>query len=154
KATDPVGRISSYGYDTNNIDLLTVYQRNPAGASTDPYGFAADKIAGYTYNSLHEPLTSTDTSGKSTIYGYNSYGQIQSVQNAKMETTSYGYGDGTSGKPIGYLTSITSPVFNGNSAVTAFLYDSANRVRTVTDTDGYATTTDYDNLDRKTKITY
>ena len=56
--------------------------------------------------------------------------------------------------PDGYLASITSPPFNGNSAVTTFAYDSFNRVRTVTDSDGYAVTTDYDNLDRKTKMTY
>jgi len=31
KATDPVGRVTSSVYDTNNIDLLTTYQRNPGG---------------------------------------------------------------------------------------------------------------------------
>src|SRR5712691_10169187 len=61
KATDPLGRVTSYVYDTNNIDLLTTYQRNPAGASIDPGGANADKIASYTYNALHEPLTATDT---------------------------------------------------------------------------------------------
>jgi len=154
KATDPAGRVTSFVYDANNVDLLTVYQRNPAGGSVDPSGAAADKVASYTYNSLHEPLTATDAAGQTTVYQYDSYGQIQSLQNPKLEITTYGYGDGSSDKPIGYLTSITSPVFDGNSAVTTFLYDSMNRVRTVTDSDGYATTTDYDNLDRKTKIVY
>jgi RHS repeat-associated protein len=154
KATDPVGRVSSSVYDTNNIDLLTVYQRNPNGASVDPGGAPADKISSYTYNALHEPLTETDAAGQTTTNSYNSAGQILTRENARHEATTYGYGDGSAGKPIGYLTSITSPLFNGNSAVTSFLYDSANRVRTVTDTDGYATTTDYDNLDRKTKVTY
>ena len=156
KVTDPLtlGRVTSYVYDTNNIDLLTAYQRNPAGMSFPPGIGPSDKIASFTYNALHEPLTATDTAGQITIYGYNSYGQLQSVQNAKSEITNYGYGDGTAGKPVGYLTSITSPLFNGSSAVTNFAYDSANRVRTVTDSDSYTTTTDYDNLDRKTKITY
>ncbi len=72
-------------------------------------------------------------------------------QNARGETTTFGYG-GT--VPDGYLASITSPPFNGNSAVTTFAYDSFNRVQTVTDSDGYAVTTDYDNLDRKTQVTY
>ena len=72
-------------------------------------------------------------------------------QNARGEITSFAYG-GT--VPDGYLASLTSPPFNGNSAVTTFAYDSFNRVRTVTDSDGYAVTTDYDNLDRKTKVTY
>jgi len=154
KASDPVGRVTNSVYDTTNIDLLTVYQRNPSGSSFDPGGAHADKIAGCTYNGLHEPLTATDAAGQTTNYSYNPYGQLMSVQNARLETTSYGYGDGSSGKPIGYLTSITSPVFNGSSAVTSFTYDGFNRIRTVTDTDGYAVTTDYDSLDRKTKITY
>src|SRR5207248_10062955 len=55
----------------------------------------------------------------------------------------------------GYLTSITSPLFNGSSAVTNVTYDSTNRVRTVTgNPDNYTLTTDYDNLDRATQITY
>src|SRR5207302_5614845 len=61
--------------------------------------------------------------------------------------------DGTS-VPNGYLDSITGPLFNGSSAVTNFTYDGANRIRTVTDSDGYIVTTDYDNLDRPTQITY
>ena len=154
KATDPVGRVTSSVYDSNNIDLLTVYQRNPNGASVDPSGAPADKIASYTYNALHEPLTEIDAAGQTTLNSYNSFGQILTRENARHEVTTYGYGDGSGGKPVGYLTSITGPLFNGSSAVTSLLYDSANRVRTVTDTDGYATTTDYDNLDRKTKVTY
>ena len=154
KATDPVGRVTSSVYDTNNIDLLTVYQRNPSGASVDPSGAPADKISSYTYSALHEPLTETDAAGQTTVNFYNSFGQILTRENARHEVTTYGYGDGTAGQPVGYLISITGPLFNGNSAITSLLYDSANRVRTVTDTDGYTTTTDYDNLDRKTKVTY
>ena len=153
KATDPVGRVTSYVYDTNNIDLLTVYQKNPAGVSTDPSGAAADKIASYTYNSLHESLTATDAAGQATTYTYNASGQMLTRTNAKNETTTFGYGD-RSGVPNGYLASITSPLFNGSSAVTNFTYDSANRLRTVTDSDGYAVTTDYDSLDRPVTMTY
>ena len=56
--------------------------------------------------------------------------------------------------PPGCLASITSPPFNSVSAVTNFTYDSFKRVRTVTDSDNYTVTTDYDNLDRKIKVTY
>src|SRR6266404_3948225 len=156
KATDPVGRVTSYVYDTNNIDLLTVYQKNPAGVSTDPSGAAADKVASYTYNSLHEPLTAADAAGKTTTYTYRSdgHGQLQSAQNAKGETTTYGYGPVT-GVPTDYLASVTSPTFNNLSAVTSLTYDSANRVRTVTSSpDNYTVTTDYDALDRTTQISY
>jgi RHS repeat-associated protein len=155
QASDPIGRVTSYVYGTNNIDLLTVYQRNPSGVSTDPNGAAADKVASYTYNSLHEPLTVTDAAGQVTTNSYrpDGHGQLQSVQNAKGETTSYGYGPAT-GVPTDYLASITSPPFNGASAITTFTYDSANRVQTVTDSDGYTITTAYDNLDRPTQIGY
>jgi RHS repeat-associated protein len=99
----------------------------------------------------HEPLTDTDTAGQVTTFTYNGSGQMLTRENAKHEITTFGYG-GT--VPNGYLASITSPAFNGSSAVTSFAYDSFNRIRTATDSDGYAVTTDYDNLDRETKITY
>jgi RHS repeat-associated protein len=156
KSTDPVGRVTSYVYDTNNIDLLTVYQQRPGGASTDPFGMPADQIASYTYNLLHEPLTVTDAAGKTTTYTYrpDGHGQLQSIQNARAETTTYSYGP-VSGVPTDYLASITSPAFNGTSAVTSFTYDSANRVRTVTSSpDNYTVTTNYDNVDRPTKVSY
>src|SRR5207244_9630591 len=114
-------RVTSHADDTENIDLLTVDQKSPAGASTDPSGAAADKIASYTYNSLHESLTATDTAGETTTFAYNAYGQMLTRTNAKNETTTFGYGDETS-VPNGYLASITSPLFSGSSAVTNFTY--------------------------------
>ena len=145
QSTDPVGRVTSYTYDSNNIDLLTVRQNT---------GSNNDLLRTLTYNSLHEALTDKDAAGQTTTYTYNASGQILTVQNAKNETTTYAYGDGTTGRPIGYLTSITSPPFNNVSAITTFTYDSANRVRTLTDSDGYTVTTDYDNFDRPTQLTY
>jgi YD repeat-containing protein len=145
KSTDPVGRVMTYVYDTNNIDLLEIRQTT---------GTANELVRKLIYNLQHEPLTDTDAAGQVTTFGYNTYGQIITRENAKHEITTFGYGDGTAGHPIGYLTSITSPPFNNVSAVTSFTYDSANRVRTVTDSDGYTVTTDYDNLDRPIQITY
>ena len=142
KATDSVGRVISSIYDTNNVDLLEVRQTT---------GTNNDLLRSYTYNTLHEPLTETDAAGQTTVFSYNPFGQMLTRQNARNETTTFSYG-GT--VPDGYLATITSPLFNGNSAVATFAYDSLNRVRTVTDSDGYAVTTDYDSLDRKTKITY
>ena len=143
KATDPVGRVTSFIYDTNDVDLLEI--RQTTGANND-------LLRKFTYNTQHEPLTDTDAAGQVTSFTYNTYGQILTRENAKHEITTFAYG-GT--VPDGYLASITSPPFNGNSAVTTFAYDGFNRVRTVTDSDGYATiTTDYDNLDRKTQVTY
>src|SRR6266536_2916317 len=142
RSTDPVGRVMSYVYDTNNIDLLEIRQTT---------GGANELLSKFTYNSQHEPLTDTDAAGQATTYFYNTYGQMLTRTNAKNETTTLAYG-GT--VPDGYLASVTSPPFNSVSAVTNFTYDSSNRVRTVTDSDGYAVTTDYDNLDRPVTITY
>ena len=145
KSIDPIGRVMAYVYDSNNIDLLEVRQTT---------GTANELLRKFTYNSQHERLTDIDAAGQATTFTFNSYGQMLTRKNAKNETTSFAYGDGTSGHPIGYLTSITSPPFNSTSAVTAFAYDNANRVRAVTDSDGYTITTDYDNLDRPITVTY
>ncbi len=152
KVVDPMGRVTSQAYDTNLIDLLATYQRNPAGASADPDEQAADLVASFTYNGQHQPLTSTDAAGQTTTTTYTSYGQLSTVTNARNEQTTYAYGGGS--VPASYLASVTGPVFNGSSPVTTYGYDSANRVHTVTDTDSYVATTDYDDLDRKSKITY
>jgi RHS repeat-associated protein len=150
--TDPAGRVKSYLYGPDNIDVLEVYQRNPTGASLDPDGQHADKIAAYTYNSLHEPLTETDAAGQVTTYTYNNSGQILTRTNAKNETTTYTYG-GT--VPAGYLDSITSPPFNGVSAVTSFGFDSFRRVQKITnEADQSTVAMEYDSLDRKITVTY
>ncbi len=142
RARDPLGRASSYVYDANDVDLLEIRQTT---------GGANELIRQFSYNSQHEPLIDTDVAGQQTTYTYNAYGQILTRTNAKNETTTFAYGGSV---PNGYLASITSPPFNNVSAVTSFTYDSANRVRTVTDSDGYTITTDYDNLDRPIQVTY
>ncbi len=145
KAIDPVGRVMSYIYDTNGIDLLEIRQTT---------GAANELVRQLTYNPQHQPLTDRDAAGQVSTFAYNAYGQILTRKNAKDETITYAYGDGTLGHPVGYLSSVMSPQFNNVSAVTAFTYDLANRVRTVTDSDNYVITTDYDNLDRPTQVTY
>jgi RHS repeat-associated protein len=151
KSTDPVGRVMSYTYDTNQIDLLEVRQKT---------GTNNELLRTFTYNCPnqppHVPCTETDAADQKTFYSYNPNGQILTRTNAKNEITSYAYYvTDTLTTPRGYLESVTSPSFNGNSAVTVFTYDGARRVRTVTKVaDDYTTTTDYDNLDRKTKVTY
>lgn len=142
KTTDPLGRVMTYVYATNLIDLLEIRQTT---------GTNNELLRKFTYNSLHEPLTDTDAAAQITTYAYNTQGQMLTRMNAKNETTTFSYG-GTA--PAGYLQSITSPPFNSVSAVTTLAYDSLKRVRTVTDSDNYTVTTDYDNLDRKIKVTY
>ena len=157
KSTDPKGRVTSYQYAENGVDLIAVFQRNPSGQSQDPDGFAADEIFGCTYTDTesHLPHVVTDPAGQTTTYTYTASKQPETVTNADGIST-YAYGDGSSlEKPIGYLTSITSPEVNGSSAVRSFRYDSAHRVQTVTTSpDGYSLTIQYDALDRPTQITY
>ncbi|HEV2804206.1 MAG TPA: RHS repeat-associated core domain-containing protein [Chthoniobacterales bacterium] len=143
KEVDAVGRVTTYLYDPYGFDVEEV--RQTRGATTD----LLRKTTYDTYK--HLPLTVTDAAGQVTTYTYTIDAQLQTRKNAKNETTTYAYG-GTA--PPGYLESITSPPFNSVSAVTRFGYDGAKRVRTIADSDSYTTTTDYDNLDRKIKVTY
>ncbi len=157
KETDPTGRVKSNLYDTNDVDVLEVYQRNAKGVSVDPEGKPADKIAAYTYNGFHDRLTETDAAGQTTHYLYNSYGQLLMRTNAKGEPTTYTYDrdQDRNDETDGYLISITSPPFNDVSAVTSFTYDYANRIRTVTsEADQYTITRFYDEIDRTTFVLY
>lgn len=142
KAIEPLGRTMSFVYAANNIDLLEIRQTT---------GTSNELQRKFTYNALHEPLTERDAAGQVTTYTYNAQGQLLTRRNARNEITAYAYG-GT--VPAGCLRSITGPAFNNVSGVTRFTYDSFKRVRTVTDSDNYTVTTDYDDLDRKTKVTY
>jgi RHS repeat-associated protein len=142
KTIDPVGRVMSYVYDTNNVDLLEIRQTR---------GTNNELLRKFTYDDRHQTLTDTDAAGQVATFSYNAQGQILTSKNAKSETTTYAYGGAV---PAGCLASIASPPFNGNSAVTTFAYDSFKRVRTVTDSDNYTVAIDYDNIDRKTKVTY
>lgn len=68
----------------------------------------------------------TDPNAGVTTYNYDGSGRLSTVQNANT----------------------------GNPVVLTLTYDSADRIRTRTDSQGYVLTYDYDNLDRVTKITY
>jgi RHS repeat-associated protein len=135
---DPSGRSTSYKYDSTGIDLLEVRQTTNG---------ANELLTKNTYDPQHPHLikTTTDASGQTTTYTYNGAGQIATITNARKEKTTFSY-DGN-----GYLKTITDAL---PGATTSFTYDGFGRVRTVTDAEGYAITTDYDNLDRPTITTY
>jgi len=135
---DPVGRTTAFIYDTNAIDLLEIRQRGSAGY---------ERLAKFTYNSQHLPLTSTDASGQTTTNTYNPRGQLLTTTNPKGETTTLNYDTN------GYLISIDGPL-PGSGDSTYFTYDPQGRVRTETDPDGYVLTYAYDNLNRLTRVTY
>lgn len=142
RLTDPLGRTTTYTYAANGIDLLEVRQIN---------GQSTDLLQSFTYNSQHLPLTATDVAGQTTIYAYNTQGQLLTVTTppragiTENRTTTYAYDTN------GYLQSVTGPA---PGATTSYTYDGYGRARTVTDSDGYVVTTDYDALDRPTRDTY
>ena len=142
---DPKGRVTTYKYDSNDIDLVAIYQENPLGKSTDSYGKSADLIASYSYNGQHLPLTAIDASGQTTIYTYNGFGQPLTVTNAKNQLTTFVY------DAQGYLQTITAAI---PGAVTTFTYDGYGRIYTVTDSSGYTVAQTYDAMDRPLVTTY
>lgn len=154
KATDPLNRETTYVYDTNDIDLLEVRQKT--GAST------YEVLAKATYTQ-HLPLTTTDASGQVTTYTYNSAGQLRTVTNAKAETTTFWYHPtglaadvdfaNLSATATGYLVMVDGPL-TGIADSIRTTYDGFGRVRTVTESEAYAVTTEYDLFDRPTLITY
>jgi RHS repeat-associated protein len=137
-SVDPVGRTITYVYDTNGIDLLQV--RQTRGADNE-------LLSTMTYDAQHRPLTVTDAAGQTRTNVYNARGQILSISDALGETTTFSYDTN------GYLLTITGPLQNATD-IASCTYDSVGRLRTSTDTEGYALTYDYDALDRPTQITY
>ena len=137
--TDPIGRTTNYVYAANNIDLLTTQQLT---ASPSTYQTIASLS---NYNAAHEPQTITGANGQSWQYSYNAAGQVTTTTDPNADATTYNY------DTLGRL----STVINANQkTVLTLTYDSADRVATRTDSEGYELTYAYDNLDRVTQITY
>jgi RHS repeat-associated protein len=145
KRIDPVGRETTYEYDTNGIDLRFVRQR---------VGNDYQTIKEIQYNPSFPPRLPwkvIDAAGQTTTYGYNSRAQVIFITNALNETTTFAYEDDIGAADFGKLKSITGAL---SGATTSFTYDGAQRIRTVTDSSPYTLTYDYDNLDRVTRVTY
>jgi RHS repeat-associated protein len=137
KAVDPAGRTFSYTYAANGIDLLETRQTR-AGQS--------ELLRRTTYNTQHQPVTSTDAAGQTTAFTYNTHGQMATATDALGNTTTYQYDANR------YLISLTGPL--GAADTTTWTYDFFGRVQTITDNSGYTLTYSYDTADRITTITY
>ena len=121
KAIDPLGRETIFEYDTNDIDLLRVKQKN---------GFNYDLLQTYTYNTQHLPLTITDAAGQTTTHTYNAAGQILTKETPPragltlaQRTTSYVY------DANGFLQSITGPTGSSKDADLRRLWARSDRNR-------------------------
>lgn len=136
--TDPLGRITKYNWNSNDIDLASVQQLTAPGTYTT--------IASYgTYNSQHRPASYTDASNQTWSYTWNTLGQISTVKDPLGNITTCNYD----------TLNRLSTIVNANSdTVLTLTYDSADRVLTKTDSQGYVLTYAYDDLDRVTSITY
>ncbi|HEX4079499.1 MAG TPA: hypothetical protein VHX61_11590, partial [Rhizomicrobium sp.] len=133
---DPLGRTTSYAY-SNHIDLGAISQ-------TTQYG-VQQTIAQFIYNTQHRPTYYTDAAGETTSYGYNAAGQVGTITNPLNQTTTYQY------NPTGDLATIINA---NNVTAESLTYDSFDRVRTRTDSEGYTLTYAYDAADRITSVTY
>jgi len=138
KVIDPLGREFTLIYDSNDVDLVEMRQTR-AGQN--------EVLLSATYNNQHLPLSVTDAGKQTTLFGYNSRGQLTAFTNALGNVTTLSY------DVNGYLISVDGPL-PGTNDTRRFTYDPVGRLRTVTDPDGYTVTIDYDDGDRPTRITY
>jgi YD repeat-containing protein len=139
-SADPAGRVFSYTYAANGIDLtqITEIQNNDSFM-----------LGNWTYNSQHRPTQYIDGSARTWGYGYNGAGQITSMTDPNSNSTTLTY----TGTSNAFLTQINGPLA-GNADVTNFSYDGFNRLATTTDSVGYQLAFEYDPADRRVKTTY
>ena len=136
QSVDPLGRTTKYTY-VNGVDVQTVQQKVAGGAFAN--------IAQYTYNAQHRPLTSIDASGQTSIFTYNAAGQVLTAKDPLLNVTQYQY------NPNGQLTAIINA---NNLTARALTYDAADRVATMTDSEGWTVSYSYDAADRVSVKTY
>ena len=138
KYTDPKGRITTFKYDDNQMDLVEVKQ--VTGVSTTV------TLAGIGYDTAHLPLHETNVAGQVTEYGYNTFGQLLHITNALGHILDLDYESAS-----GFLNSVSMP---GKGTLASFSPDSFKRVGSVTDAENSTAVYQYDNLDRLLSITY
>ena len=136
---DSIGRLLTYTYASNNIDLLEVENHNGDVVCQWAYGDSS---------APHRPTSYTNGSGQTTQYSYNTpYAELASITDANGNVTSLSYDS------AGYLTQIQGPL-SGGQDVTSFSFFGYGKLHTVTDSEGYEVSYAYDDLNRTTSISY
>jgi RHS repeat-associated protein len=136
--TDALGRTTTSTYDGNGKALTR----------TDPAG----RVTSYAYNGAGEPTSETAPGGLVTTSGYDSRGQLVIVTSPAGAVTTYAYDD------AGRVASMVEPRGNAAGATPAdyrwsYGYDANGNQTTVTDPLGNTTTRAYDALNRLTSVT-
>jgi RHS repeat-associated protein len=132
-ATDPLGRVTTYGYDTQGrVTSVSL----PGGGSTTTTYAAAGPLT------VTEAVTSTEN--RTIAITYTTSGQVSTTTDPRNKVTTFAY-DTTTGD----LLSVTDPL----SHATTFGYDTLGRRTNVTDALSHSTTTTYDARGRVTRVT-
>lgn len=144
-STDPVGRVTSYTYATNNIDLLRIEQQGSGGGV----------LAEFTYDDRHLVLTAKDAAGKTTTFAYNSLGQLVSTTDPLGQTTTVTYFTAdASGKQRKHRVASVNGPLPGDSDIVSFDYDTRGNLALLTGPDGYYVAMQYDVFDRLERRTF
>jgi YD repeat-containing protein len=135
---DPLGRTFTSLYDANGVDLLEVRQTRGANH---------ERLARFTYNSQHLPLTAVDAAGQTSTFTYNARGQLLTSTNPQGKVRTFSYDSN------GYVVAFDDALPGTNDQV-RLAYDSFGRVHSITNSDGYHLVFDYDVMDRLTNVVY
>jgi RHS repeat-associated protein len=157
-ATDPLGSITQYGYDSfgnqtsivrdagaGRLNQVTAISYNAAGDAvsiTDPRGNTTTS----SYDAARRPITTTAPNGLITSFSYDPDGRIiltkQSTGGTPLRSTAATY----------TLTGKPATATDANNNRTSFSYDRLDRVSNVTDAMFRVTNYGYDTLSRQTAI--
>jgi YD repeat-containing protein len=183
QVTDPNSGVTGYGYDgrdalasvTDPRGLVTGYAVDGLGNLTRQTS-PDTGVTTNSYDAAGNLLTRTDAKGQATTYTYDALNRVTSISYHDNSKQAYRYDQGTNG--IGRLSAITetSPTqqvtseitygydlrgrvtsetrtIGGHSYVTAYTYDSAGRLSTMTYPSGRTTAYAFDPLGRIDQIT-
>jgi YD repeat-containing protein len=132
-SVDPAGRVLSYTYADNGVDLLSV-------SST-----TAGTLARYEYDGRHLVTRAIDYAGKAATFTYNAWGQplISTLRDGTVVERVY--------DTQGFLTTVRVPT---TGYVSTFTWDTKGRLRTQAEPGQLQVTLDYDDLDRVVRESY
>ncbi|RZD71845.1 hypothetical protein C0Q57_05980 [Streptomyces albidoflavus] len=146
---DTNGNVKTYEGGEYDKYTFSYNAANQVATAKDPLG----KVTSYDYEAATGLLDAVTTpSGKTTSYDYDTDGNLTTVTTPKGNRTTYSY------FPSGQVKTVVDPRGNVSGAdsaayTTAYTYDAANRVRTVTDARGHATAFDYDEVGNLSMVT-